>query len=367
MPRFLYIKWRVFTLVSVLGLVTVSSVSCDNDGDRVRELGQEVQALKQEVSYLRAIGKQENFSRIGEESSKASDLLKEKSQDATQDRVSGGSVERSTGQVEQGSFALGPSALDSSARARLAADDDARSGRADDISEKSAGDEAVVAMSYRINDTMSDDAFLGKRDADNLIMVFSNYQCRHCRDFYRTVLGPIEDTINGLKVNGLNVGGGERGDNKIGGKKGGDSQTGKGAVYYVVRDFSSINSPNSIPAAEFAHCAGEQGKYWEARRQFYLHPELVDVGNWPELSSKIKELNGKKMANCFDSHRYRKENIADENDGRMLGITGAPSIFVGKKTSEATYKGYVIRGAQPTAVIKHYIQQVTGLSFSLGD
>ena len=84
--------------------------------------------------------------------------------------------------------------------------------------------------------SVGDGPSLGKPDAPVTLIEFSDYQCPFCADDFSKARSPHSRRTY--------------------------IDTGK--VRYVFRDFplDSLH-PQARKAAEAAHCAGEQGKYWE--------------------------------------------------------------------------------------------------------
>lgn len=187
----------------------------------------------------------------------------------------------------------------------------------------------IVPVFFTARGSEKDDPFLGSVKSDLLLMQFVDYQCAPCRAFYKSVLPQvIQDYVD----------------------------TGK--AKFLLRDFPLENNSYSVSAAQFAHCAGEKGKYWDAYIGLFESPELVDNGAFRELSDKIPSISGDKFMKCFSSDRYQKEVDADIEDGLDLGVKGAPSLFVGFKIDENNFEGVLIRGAQPYGVIKSEIEKL---------
>jgi len=90
---------------------------------------------------------------------------------------------------------------------------------------------------------------MGKKDAPVTMIEFSDYQCPFCRRFFET-------TLPTLKAEYV--------------------ETGK--VRYVFRDFPLDQiHPHARKAAEAAHCAGDQGKYWEMHDLLFQNPQALRV------------------------------------------------------------------------------------------
>ena len=169
----------------------------------------------------------------------------------------------------------------------------------------------------RYNVTTDDDPGIGPEDAPVTIIEFSDYQCPYCRRWTEQVEKQIIETY-------------------------GDK------VRIVYRDFplTSIH-PESLPAAEAANCAGEQGKYWEYHDALFAQKH--GLGEKAYLAyAKDLGLDVDKFSACLDEHRYRDEVMADREYAINLGIRSTPTFFV---------NGIAVVGAQPFDVFKSIIDR----------
>jgi len=121
-------------------------------------------------------------------------------------------------------------------------------------------------------------------------------------------------------------------------------ETGKLKIIFV--DFAFIG-PDSFPAAQAAHCANDQGKYWEYHDETYSNWDGENTGwagiyNLKRFASNI-DLDQNSFNQCLDSEKYAKKVRANTELGRKIGITGTPTFFIFDSEGEATK----IVGAQP--------------------
>ena len=117
----------------------------------------------------------------------------------------------------------------------------------------------------------------------------------------------------------------------------------------MVRDFplESIHR-DAFKAAEAAHCAGEQGKYWEMHHRLFANQRALGAAQLPE-HAKAVGLDGGKFKECLDSGKYGARIRKDLADGNRAGVRGTPTFFIGITDSKDpnTIKGLtMIRGAQ---------------------
>ena len=167
--------------------------------------------------------------------------------------------------------------------------------------------------------SIDDDPILGNENAPLTLIEFSDYHCPFCRRFFTQTFPKIKsDYID----------------------------TGK--IRYVFRDYPlDAIHPNARKAAEAAHCAQEQGKYWEMHDAIFTSkssgfPDLKGLGQ------KLR-LDVARLQTCVDSGKYGKEIENDFQDGTLAGVTGTPGFFLGLTRKGATIQGTLINGAQPLA------------------
>jgi len=187
----------------------------------------------------------------------------------------------------------------------------------------------ITERTLALDGSERDDPFFGPKDSQTIMMVFSDFQCKLCRDFNLQTLPRIRaefaDTAQ-LKV--------------------------------IYRDFPLANNSHAQEAAIFASCAGEQGSYWKAFDVLKAHPDEIASGKLTSLIKLLPSLNQDTMNQCLRSVRYEKEISLDQAQGIALGAKGAPSMFIGKLGADRFYHGVFVRGAQPYPVIQEQIAGV---------
>lgn len=143
---------------------------------------------------------------------------------------------------------------------------------------------------------------LGDPNAPITIVEFGDYQCFYCNKFFHET----EDQIN---------------ENYI--------KTGKAKL--IFKDFTIIGA-DSVVAAHAAHCADEQGKFWEYHDTLYKHWNGENNG-WASADNQlnfVKELglDSSKFTECMASEKYKQKIQSSTNDAKTLGLTGTPAFFV---------------------------------------
>lgn len=127
-----------------------------------------------------------------------------------------------------------------------------------------------------------------------------------------------------------------------------------------MRDFplESIH-PHAFKAAEAAHCAADQGKYWEMHDRLFAHQRNLTAGELPGHATALG-LDLPKFRQCLESGRHTAQVRRDLTDGETAGVRGTPTFFLGvMEASGSTVKVVrVIRGAQPFSAFKATIDAV---------
>src|SRR5262245_8188005 len=79
-------------------------------------------------------------------------------------------------------------------------------------------------------------------------------------------------------------------------------------------------------AAEAAHCAGAQGKYWEYHNELFTSKQL----EIPALKEEARKLNLDATAfdQCLDSGAQADKVKAQADEAQKLGIQGTPVFFI---------------------------------------
>ncbi len=116
-------------------------------------------------------------------------------------------------------------------------------------------------------------------------------------------------------------------------------------VRLVYRDFPLPMHPHAEKAAEAAHCAGDQGKYWEMHGRLFANQQDLDVSALKKHAGELK-LDQARFDNCLDSGAKAKVVEANRKAGEEVGVTGTPAFFV---------NGMMISGARPFEDFKSLI------------
>lgn len=171
---------------------------------------------------------------------------------------------------------------------------------------------------------------LGDIDAPITLVEFGDYQCHYCNVFFDTI---EEDIIKNYV------------------------DTGK--VKIIFKDYNIIGS-DSVNASHGAHCAGEQGLFWEYHDTLYSNWTGENNGwasprNLTMFAEEIN-VNMEQWTECMNEKPYSKTIIESNNDAKALELTGTPAFFI------ITEEGKVTKlfGAQPFEIFKKVFDEQLG-------
>jgi protein-disulfide isomerase len=157
---------------------------------------------------------------------------------------------------------------------------------------------------------------LGSATAPVTLVEFTDYQCPYCRRFQ------AEDWPQ-LKRDYIDT----------------------GKVRFIVRDLPLSFHSNARPAAEAAHCAGEQGHFWP------MHTGLLEKS--ADLSPQGLEARAKSLGldlprfrACIAANKYESAIAANAAQADALGIRGTPAFVVGA-ADRGRLDGVLLEGALP--------------------
>lgn len=172
---------------------------------------------------------------------------------------------------------------------------------------------------------------MGDRNAKLTLIEFSDYQCPFCARHAHETLPQIErDYI----------------------------KTGK--VRYVLLDLPLEGiHPQAFKAAEAAHCAGEQARYWELHDRLFANQGALGVPDLLQHAGKLG-LDVEGFRQCLESGRHAttiRESLAE---AQKAGITGTPTFLLGVTAPDpSTVKAVtMIRGAQPYSRFREVIESL---------
>jgi protein-disulfide isomerase len=169
---------------------------------------------------------------------------------------------------------------------------------------------------------------LGSSNARVTIVEFSDYQCPFCQRHSSQVFPELVKEY---------------------------VKTGK--VRYVFRDFPIASlHPQAHRLHEAAHCAGDQGRYWEMHDRLFGDPRRTEAKDLA-AGARALGLDGPRFERCLAGAVHAPTVLQGIADGEKARVRGTPTFFLGL-TAPA---GGPIRprrllvGAQPYAAFKQAI------------
>ncbi|MDF2378677.1 MAG: thioredoxin domain-containing protein [Candidatus Gracilibacteria bacterium] len=148
----------------------------------------------------------------------------------------------------------------------------------------------------------SDDPFLGDDGAALNMVVFSDFECPYCAEFYKEVKGLEKNWVN----------------------------TGKLKIQF--RDFPLGIHDHALPVHIAANAAKLQGKYWQAHEKLYSEQEKwnrsSDINVYLMKFAKDLNLDEEKFISDMKKPGLIEEIYADRDEGRLAGVTGTPGFLI---------------------------------------
>lgn len=162
---------------------------------------------------------------------------------------------------------------------------------------------------------------LGSADAPLTLVEFTDFQCPYCARFHK-------ETFPKLKANFVDT----------------------GKLRYVVVDLPLAIHDRAQPAARAAHCAGEQGRYFEMHSRLFGTRDLSEA-HLEALATDAGADAGAFRA-CMESGRHADTVEAGLALASRLGLNGTPSFVIGRENASGVVVGQKVVGALPYEVFE---------------
>jgi len=163
----------------------------------------------------------------------------------------------------------------------------------------------------------------GNPDAPVQVLEFGDFECPGCA-YYASVTGP--DVMSRLVETG--------------------------EIAFRFYDLPLDMHRNAVPAHNAAHCANEQGKFWE------MHDALFDGQfDWNSQATRTPKklfekyasqigLNTRDWNECYDSERMLPQILANKREAERLRVMSTPTFVIGDR---------MIPGAIPYDQFRAYV------------
>lgn len=172
--------------------------------------------------------------------------------------------------------------------------------------------------------------FLGRHDSPVTVVEFSDFQCPFCRRFFSS-------TFPELKRDYIDT----------------------GKVRYVFIDFPLEQiHPRARKAAEAAHCAGDQGKFWPMHDALFTSLAGLEL---PQLMAYARALGVDEPAfeACLRSGKQSARIDRALGTGAAAGVKGTPTFLIAKsRAGDTLVWSTSLEGAQPIERFRKAIDEV---------
>jgi protein-disulfide isomerase len=187
-----------------------------------------------------------------------------------------------------------------------------------ELSSKAGGARVLLDPPRQSVAIAADDPVRGPANAQVTIIEYSDYQCPYC--------ARVNPTLDRVR------------------------QTYGDKVRVVFKDFPLPIHPEAPKAAEAAHCAGDQGKYWEMHDRLFDNQRALQVAALKQYATALG-LDVTAFGQCLDSGRYAARIADNTKSGEALGVSSTPTLYV---------NGRPVVGAQPFEFFKTVIDEELG-------
>jgi protein-disulfide isomerase/uncharacterized membrane protein len=154
-----------------------------------------------------------------------------------------------------------------------------------------------------INVPITDDPFLGDQGAPVVVIEFSDYMCPACRKSHK-----IAESIK---------------------KKYGNR------IHWVFKDYPLEQHEGADRMAEAAHCANDQGKFWQYQDFLFLSENKPGPEEFKQYAQRLG-LDENKIMKCINNRKYRSKVEENVKHGKEIGISATPTFII---------NGHMISGA----------------------
>lgn len=166
----------------------------------------------------------------------------------------------------------------------------------------------------------------GNPDAPVQVIEFADFECPACANF-ATITGP--DVMARLV------------------------ETGEVAFRFMDLPLVDIH-PNSVGAHNAAHCANEQGKFWEMHDRLFAGQFDWNSQATRNPKAKFKDyagaigLNVSQWEECYDSERMLPQILANREEAVRMRVGSTPTFLIGNR---------LVPGSIPYDQFRQYVEQ----------
>jgi protein-disulfide isomerase len=154
---------------------------------------------------------------------------------------------------------------------------------------------------------IASEPFKGNGTAKVALIEFSDYQCPFCSRYSR-------DTLPRIVTDYIDT----------------------GKIRYVFRDLPLSFHKQAFKAAEAAHCAGAQDKFWEMHDLLFQNQARLKRSHLEEYARRLK-LDVARFAAELDTHAHIGRVRADLESGARSRVRGTPGFFVNGRIVDVSF------------------------------
>lgn len=156
----------------------------------------------------------------------------------------------------------------------------------------------------RVPTPSQDDPVRGKADAPLAIVEFGDYQCQACQQSESVVKQVLAAYPESVKL--------------------------------VWKDFPIFFHSQAKQAAEAAHCAGAQGKFWEYHDALLANKDASLLPSALAQYARAIGLDGNEFDTCLSAGTFGAKVDSNFTDGADYGVDGVPYFFIGNTKAPYT-------------------------------
>jgi len=147
--------------------------------------------------------------------------------------------------------------------------------------------------------------YAGSMDSQVQVVLYEDYGCHNCKSFYENFEAELLDQY-----------------------------VANGRISLLIHPVAFVNA-QSLPGAEAAFCALDQGKFWEYRHLLFLNQGIVPFTRDNLVTfAQTAGMDPTDFSSCYDQGKYvslvRSNTIEAQNDG----VRGTPSFLIGSQMIE---------------------------------
>jgi predicted DsbA family dithiol-disulfide isomerase len=156
-------------------------------------------------------------------------------------------------------------------------------------------------------EVVSTGRFIGARDGPVVLLVYNDYACGFCAQLHQTL-----QTLQRRYPAHLGI---------------------------VIKQFTEPSPLGRYRVALGAECAADQGKFSEYHSAVFANTRMLDyTSGWRMLADSAGVPDPREFRKCVDSRRYAARIAEHHAEGKSLGVTVTPTLFI---------NGNMVVGAPP--------------------